>query len=78
MEIGDREPGVPESLLAGVFEPFVRVDTARTRERGGTQPGLAIAHGGEVRAENRAAGGLRVIVILPLQTPSLDRPTGAA
>ena len=74
-------PECPSHCWQGYFKPFVRVDTARSREQGGTGLGLAIAqrairlHGGEARAENRAAGGLRVIVSLPLQTTSPDRPT---
>ncbi|MFA7386261.1 MAG: ATP-binding protein [Thiohalobacteraceae bacterium] len=82
VDICDRGPGVPEPLLTALFEPFVRADTARSRQQGGAGLGLAIAqrairlHGGEVRAENRAAGGLRVIVRLPSQDP--DRLTGSA
>ena len=82
MEICDRGPGVPASLLTGLFELFVRVDTARSCERGGTGLGLAIAqrairlHDGEVRAENHVTGGPRVIISLPLQTTSV--PSGRA
>lgn len=64
---------VPEALLARRFEPFLRVDAARSRDQGGVGLGLAIAqraiqlHGGEVRVENVPAGGLRVRVWLPLR-----------
>lgn len=68
--IEDRGPGVPEPDLETIFRPF-------TRSRGadafvGYGLGLAItqrvieAHGGEVRAENRAGGGLRIRMWLPL------------
>lgn len=69
--IRDHGPGVPEPMLARLFEPFVRVDEARDRERGGYGLGLAIAerairaHGGAVWAGNAAGGGLCVEVRLP-------------
>ena len=69
--IEDEGPGIPETDLDRVFEPFVRLEASRNRETGGTGLGLAIArtivrsHGGDVRMENRQEGGLRVIVTLP-------------
>lgn len=72
LEVRDHGPGVPEALLARLFEPFVRVDSARSRDQGGAGLGLAIAqrairlHGGEVTAENANGGGLRVRISLPL------------
>ena len=72
MSVSDRGPGIPEEDLARVFERFYRVDKSRTRDPGGTGLGLAIVkhlvglHGGEVRAENRAEGGARFTVTLPM------------
>ena len=69
--IEDDGPGIPEADLARVTEPFVRVDAARRLDTGGVGLGLAIArdaaacHGGELRLENRAGGGLRVHLVLP-------------
>ncbi|WP_298272192.1 sensor histidine kinase KdpD [Geobacter sp.] len=71
MEVADRGPGVPESDLMRVFDKFYRIPVPEGA--GGTGLGLAIckgiveAHGGKIRAENRAGGGLRVIVTLPLK-----------
>ena len=54
-----------------MFEPFVRLEGSRSRETGGAGLGLAIArcifraHGGDVKLENRPAGGLRAIGNLP-------------
>jgi len=54
-----------------VFDPFVRLEGSRSRETGGAGLGLAIArsiaraHGGDVRLENRAGGGLRAVLNLP-------------
>ena len=74
IRILDQGPGVPEEALDKLFEPFYRVADARDRQSGGTGIGLAIAeravklHGGSIRAENRAAGGLMVEIHLPCPT----------
>lgn len=68
----DQGPGVPETELATLFEPFVR--SAQGETGGGYGLGLAItrraveAHGGTVAARNRAGGGLCVTLQLPLAT----------
>ena len=69
--VEDEGPGIPEADLERVFEPFVRLEASRSRDTGGSGLGLAIArsivrgHGGDVRLENRADGGLRATVVLP-------------
>jgi signal transduction histidine kinase len=71
IEVWDQGPGVPETALAHLFEPFYRVDEARARETGGTGIGLAICervirlHGGAVRARNNEPHGLIVEIDLP-------------
>ncbi|HSH70318.1 MAG TPA: ATP-binding protein, partial [Deferrisomatales bacterium] len=78
ISVRDRGPGVPEAALTELFQPFYRVAEARDRESGGAGIGLAIVeqavrlHGGSVRAENAAGGGLRVTVELP--TAAAGRP----
>ncbi len=70
--IDDDGPGIPEAELERVFDPFVRLEGSRSRDTGGAGLGLAIArsvaraHGGDVRLENRAGGGLRALVSLPV------------
>lgn len=70
--VEDDGPGIPDAMLARVFEPFFRVDAGRRKTHGGAGLGLAIAreiverHGGAIRIENRAEGGLRQVVDLPL------------
>jgi len=72
ISIRDRGPGVPESDLERIFEPFYRVAEARDRDTGGEGIGLAItaqvmkAHGGSARAANRSAGGFEVRLSLPM------------
>jgi signal transduction histidine kinase len=71
VSVEDSGPGFIEGDLANVFEQFYRGEQARSREKGGAGLGLAIArgiieaHGGRVRAENRAEGGARVSFVLP-------------
>ena len=73
IEIDDSGPGIPEESLDRVFEPFVRLETSRSRETGGIGLGLAIArttilaHGGDIVLVNRPEGGLKVVVRLPIE-----------
>jgi signal transduction histidine kinase len=70
--IDDNGPGVPEAALDKLFQPFARVGQSRDRVSGGFGLGLAItgrnllAHGGQVYAQNRDVGGLRVVLGLPM------------
>jgi two-component system sensor histidine kinase CpxA len=70
--VDDKGPGIPDKDLPRIFEPFYRVDGARTREAGGTGLGLAIVSTcmegcrGTASCENLSSGGLRVILTLPL------------
>jgi signal transduction histidine kinase len=71
IEVEDEGPGIPQAEAERVFERFYRADSARASSSGGTGLGLAIArwivdlHGGEIRAEQRAPHGCRMVVILP-------------
>ena len=71
IRIQDEGPGIPQSELEKVFEPFYRLDASRSRETGGTGLGLPIArsiaegHGGRLTLENRAGGGLEARLALP-------------
>ena len=69
--VRDQGPGIPESEMEKVFEPFHRIEGSRSRATGGTGLGLSIArniaqaHGGDVRLRNRECGGLEAILTLP-------------
>jgi two-component system sensor histidine kinase CpxA len=68
--VRDHGPGVPETALPHLFEPFFRVDEARARNTGGAGLGLAISrravelHGGRIEARNTRPHGLAVRIEL--------------
>lgn len=69
--VNDSGPGIPESELESVFEPFKQGDAARGSEGSGL--GLAIIkriidmHGGKVVLSNRPEGGLSAQIYLPVK-----------
>ena len=77
LTVRDHGPGVANSELDKIFQPFYRVAEARDRQSGGTGLGLAIAdriiriHGGTIRAENASPQGLQVEIFLPRAPLSL-------
>jgi two-component system OmpR family sensor kinase len=72
LAVEDTGSGIEPADVARIFEPFVRLDTARSRESGGSGLGLAIArsivvaHRGTLAVERPAAGGSRFTIRLPL------------
>jgi signal transduction histidine kinase len=69
--ISDQGPGIPETDIERVFDPFYRVEGSRNRNSGGSGLGLSIArniaqaHGGAVRLRNLPQGGLEATLVLP-------------
>jgi nitrogen fixation/metabolism regulation signal transduction histidine kinase len=72
LEVEDNGGGFDPVLMDQIFEPYV------TTKQKGTGLGLAIVkrivgeHGGNIRAENRAEGGARIVVSLPLRTTEVQ------
>ena len=70
ISVSDQGPGVPETQLEQMFQPFVTLDGANRQPGHGL--GLAIAqravqaHGGSIVARNRPEGGLQMLIKLPL------------
>jgi len=73
ISVRDHGPGIPDDMLARIFEPFVRVGEARDRESGGYGLGLTIAsrainlHGGIIVAQNENDNGASVHIHLPVK-----------
>lgn len=71
LSVRDDGPGIAPEMMERVFDPFVRVESSRSRETGGTGLGLTAvktivqAHGGKVELINVPTGGLDVRVTLP-------------
>jgi signal transduction histidine kinase len=69
--IEDDGPGIPGDRREDVFKPFRWLEESRSRETGGTGPGLTVArtivraHGGDITLSTRDEGSLRVDVRLP-------------
>ena len=73
VEVWDEGPGLPVGREQALFEKFARGQAESAVP--GVGLGLAIcravieAHGGQIRAENRAGGGARFTFTLPLEPP---------
>jgi len=71
IEVADHGPGIPESEIERMRQPFTRLDKARGNTKGAGL-GLAIvervmrAHHGRLELLPRAGGGLRAALCLPL------------
>jgi nitrogen fixation/metabolism regulation signal transduction histidine kinase len=69
LRVEDNGPGIPESILGQLFEPYV------TTKPKGTGLGLPIVkkiveeHGGLISAENLAGGGAAVVIRFPVKGP---------
>ncbi|MFI5802152.1 sensor histidine kinase [Streptomyces sp. NPDC051561] len=76
LTVADDGAGVPEAERERVFERFVRLDDARSRDDGGAGLGLAIArdvaqrHGGSLTVGQVLGGGAEFTLVLPrIQRP---------
>ena len=69
--VEDEGPGIADEDRERVFEPFVRLESSRSSETGGSGLGLTLVkaiaegHGGTVTLTNRPGGGLRACLCLP-------------
>ncbi|MEU1672379.1 HAMP domain-containing sensor histidine kinase [Streptomyces roseifaciens] len=74
LTVGDDGAGVPPAERERIFERFVRLDDARSRDEGGAGLGLAIVrdvvqrHGGRISVRRAPEGGALFEVRLPLST----------
>ncbi|MET9518524.1 HAMP domain-containing sensor histidine kinase [Streptomyces sp. NPDC002994] len=78
VEVADDGAGVPVGERERIFERFVRLDDARTRDDGGAGLGLAIArdvatrHGGSLSVGEGEGGGALFTLRLPAAAVSAD------
>jgi len=69
IEVADNGPGIAQSQLKEIFQPFTRLESARDKQSGGYGLGLAIVKEsmrlmkGEVVASNAVNGGFRVQLV---------------
>jgi signal transduction histidine kinase len=69
--VDDDGPGISEEQRERIFERFIRLDDARTRDSGGAGLGLAVAHstvahmGGTIKVFDSPLGGARFQIELP-------------
>ncbi|MFH8794672.1 sensor histidine kinase [Streptomyces sp. NPDC017941] len=74
LEVADDGDGVPRQERERIFERFVRLDDARSRDEGGAGLGLAIArdvaarHGGTLTVDDSPGGGAVFVLRLPAAT----------
>lgn len=72
IQVVDRGPGIASEYQEQVFAPFFRIEGSRNKNTGGVGLGLPTAratvleHGGSLTLHNRAADGLKVRVVLPM------------
>jgi heavy metal sensor kinase len=70
--VEDSGVGIAPEDRERIFEPFVRVDSARARDTGGSGLGLAIArsivvaHGGTLTVDSEVGAGSRFTITLPI------------
>src|SRR5262249_2824721 len=70
--VQDTGIGIDPAETSRIFDPFVRLDAARSRDAGGAGLGLALvqaivtAHGGSVEVESAPGAGSRFTIRLPL------------
>lgn len=70
--VEDDGPGIPEDQIEDALQPFVRLDSARSRDTAGMGLGLPIVskavatEGGQLILKNRKEGGLTATIRLPL------------
>ncbi len=79
LNVDDDGPGVPVIYRSRIFEPFIRIDSSRSRHSGGAGLGLAIVqriiekHGGEASVDDSEnLGGASFRLSWPIGTPGVE------
>ena len=78
--VWDTGIGIPPEKIGSLFQPFVQIDSALSREYTGTGLGLALVrrlaelHGGSVGVESQAGAGSRFWFTLPVPQAAESEP----
>jgi signal transduction histidine kinase len=78
LSVTDTGIGIPPDQIERIFEPFFKVNEARTLGGGGIGVGLTIVklvsdiHAGQVRVQSEAGRGSRFEMVLPMVRPSAN------
>ncbi|HEX5339914.1 MAG TPA: ATP-binding protein [Gammaproteobacteria bacterium] len=70
IRVRDAGPGIPADQLERVFDPYYRLDAARSDVEGnglglGIARNIAVLHGGTLNLRNHPEGGLEAVLTLP-------------
>ncbi len=72
ISISDSSPGVEPEKLSQIFDRLYRVESSRSRSKGGAGLGLAIAkqivlaHQGKILAQPSELGGITITMVFPI------------
>ncbi|MDC0739264.1 ATP-binding protein [Cognatishimia sp. SS12] len=84
INVKDTGCGIPQHLLASVFDKFTQADSSSARRAGGTGLGMAISkkivelHGGEISVSSVEGEGSVFSFTIPMATEALAQEGGAA
>jgi len=67
LRVQDTGPGIPADELGDIFDPYFTTKTEGSGLGLWIAQQIAVAHGGDLRAENAPAGGAMFTLILPLK-----------
>ena len=83
IDVKDTGPGIDESMLDAIFEPFTQIERSLTRPHEGTGLGLSISRqlargmGGNISVESVVGSGSTFCLVLPRMNPAKGKRRAA-